>query len=235
MNRIMSAIARSGVVAGLAYLLDPDQGKRRRALIRDKAAKAMHNLDDGISKAGRDLRNRTRGVVAETLAALGEKEAPDWLLAERVRAKIGGLVRFPSLIDVLVHENRVILTGAVLADEVGPLLERAASVRGVTGVDNRLEVYQTPNEIPALQNQNVMPERHSASQQKNWSPSARLLTGLGGSSLFFYGWRRGGFLGKILGALGLGVAVRGFANRDMKQLLGWLQIIDGRRQGNGTW
>ena len=55
-----------GLAAGAAaiYLLDPARGRRRRALIRDKAVKMEHKLvDKGAGKA-KDLANRGKGVVS---------------------------------------------------------------------------------------------------------------------------------------------------------------------------
>jgi uncharacterized membrane protein len=58
----------AGVGAGLMYVLDPRQGRRRRALARDKLVSVLHRADDVIHGKARDLANRTRGVVAETRA-----------------------------------------------------------------------------------------------------------------------------------------------------------------------
>lgn len=58
------------LIAGLAagacvmYLLDPDRGRRRRALIRDKAAKVEHKLVDKSAGSAKDLVSRSKGVVA---------------------------------------------------------------------------------------------------------------------------------------------------------------------------
>jgi hypothetical protein len=57
--------------AGLMYLLDPDRGRRRRALLRDKFVGLSNDVGDAVSKTARDLRNRAQGVVAETSKALG--------------------------------------------------------------------------------------------------------------------------------------------------------------------
>lgn len=52
------------------YLFDPREGNRRRALIRDQAVSMVNRSDDYIEKTAQDLRNRTRGLVAETMAVL---------------------------------------------------------------------------------------------------------------------------------------------------------------------
>src|SRR5258707_617516 len=54
-------------VGGLLYLLDPDRyGRRRRVLLRDKAIRAEHVTTQFADKAMRDLRNRLRGILAES-------------------------------------------------------------------------------------------------------------------------------------------------------------------------
>lgn len=55
-----------GIGAGmlLMYMLDPQQGRRRRALVRDKAVKVKNKTANTIGKKSRDLRNRAQGVLA---------------------------------------------------------------------------------------------------------------------------------------------------------------------------
>src|ERR671928_1172414 len=53
------------VGAGLEFLLDPDRGARRRALVRDQAVRASHKLGDELDATTRDLRNRAKGSAAE--------------------------------------------------------------------------------------------------------------------------------------------------------------------------
>jgi hypothetical protein len=61
-----------GFAAGalVMYVFDPDRGRRRRALARDKAIHAARVASDTIGARSRDLSNRARGVVAETRSAL---------------------------------------------------------------------------------------------------------------------------------------------------------------------
>ena len=47
------------------YLLDPVQGGRRRALLRDKTVKAVHIAQEGTETVWRDARNRMVGAVVE--------------------------------------------------------------------------------------------------------------------------------------------------------------------------
>jgi hypothetical protein len=62
-----------GMAAGAAlmYFLDPDRGRRRRALLRDQAVGLSNDLGDAATGTARDLRNRAQGLVAEAGSALG--------------------------------------------------------------------------------------------------------------------------------------------------------------------
>ncbi|HKT61609.1 MAG TPA: BON domain-containing protein [Gemmatimonadales bacterium] len=147
-GKIVSALL---VGAGLAFLLDPDRGARRRALARDKAIRAGRKLKEGVGATARDLRNRAGGTAAELRSRLRQEEVDDDVLHERVRAAIGRAVSNPSAIGVSVDKGRVTLSGPVLLEEVGDLLATAESVRGVREVINQLDARRAPEGEPALQ------------------------------------------------------------------------------------
>lgn len=60
-----------GIGAALMYILDPQQGRRRRALLRDKLIALSNDVSDTVGKTSRDLRNRAQGVVAEASSMIG--------------------------------------------------------------------------------------------------------------------------------------------------------------------
>ena len=51
--------------AGLMYLLDPAQGRRRRAYLRDKAVHAAKQTSQYVDSTSRHLGNRAQGVAAK--------------------------------------------------------------------------------------------------------------------------------------------------------------------------
>ncbi|HEU5249445.1 MAG TPA: BON domain-containing protein [Thermoanaerobaculia bacterium] len=140
-----------GLGAALMYVLDPERGKRRRALVRDKTARAAHKARERLDARSRDLRNRARGAAAEVKSRVRREDVPDSVLEERVRAEIGRVVSTPGAIDVSVIARTATLSGPVLASEVDELVARVRGVRGIEDVENRLAVYETPEEVPALQ------------------------------------------------------------------------------------
>jgi len=56
-----------GIGTGIAmmYLLDPERGRTRRALLRDKLVKWARISRETAEGKAKDLRNRTQGVMAE--------------------------------------------------------------------------------------------------------------------------------------------------------------------------
>ena len=65
-NTGLAVLLGAGAGAALMYLLDPQQGSRRRALLRDKLVKMSNDASGAIGRKSRDLRNRAQGLVAET-------------------------------------------------------------------------------------------------------------------------------------------------------------------------
>src|SRR5262245_64178120 len=106
-----------GVGALSMYLMDPDRGRRRRALLRDKIVSARWRLDDAVEMTRHDLGNRARGVVASIQSRFSRDEVTDEVLAERVRSRLGGLVGHASSVEVSASNGRVTLRGPVLAHE----------------------------------------------------------------------------------------------------------------------
>jgi osmotically-inducible protein OsmY len=151
MDRRWGLVSGIGIGATLMYLLDPDRGKRRRALVRDRAVHALHETEDTIRTTARHMGFRARGLAARTRARFTHEEVTDEVLAERVRSRLGRAVSHPRSIDVEVIQGHVTLRGPVLARDVARLLKSVASVRGVTGVENRMEVHEEEGSVPGLQ------------------------------------------------------------------------------------
>lgn len=140
-----------GLGAALMYVLDPERGKRRRALARDKAVHAARKTSDVLDARSRDLRNRAKGVAAEVKTMTSREEVSEAVLEERTRAAIGRAVSNPGAIEVSAIGPIVTLSGAVLASELDDLLSAVRDVRGVDDVENRLQVYESPENIPSPQ------------------------------------------------------------------------------------
>lgn len=226
MNRLTKLITTVGIGAGVMYFYDPNHGRRRRALVRDKVERTVNRTDDALDVAMRDMRNRARGFFADMMALMDQDGAPDWLLEERVRARLGRNVRHAGAVEVHADGGRVTLKGPILADEVDRAIKRVASVRGVRGVENQLEVHQEPGDIPGLQGRTTKRMEKPEWAQENWSPTMRLASGLGGAALAAYGLSRRGLVGTMASVTGLGLAARGVANVDLMRFLGLSEARD---------
>lgn len=227
MNKGLSMIGGIGLGAGLAYLFDPDMGNRHRALIRDKAVRALNKTGDAVEATARDIQHRLIGTVSELRSRVTEmgEEVSDELaesthrLEARVRAELGMVSSHPGAIEVRVHDGRVTLSGSILAEEVDPALSAVSSIRGVEGVENRLEVHQTAENVPSLQGGTRRMQQFEL-MQENWSPSARTMMGMTGTVLTLYGLRREGFFRTIVGTIGLGILARSVTNMPVKRIVG---------------
>ena len=71
MDKRLAFLSGLGLGAGAMFLLDPDRGRRRRALIKDQAKHLSISGKETLGKRTRDLRNRATGVIAETKARFG--------------------------------------------------------------------------------------------------------------------------------------------------------------------
>ena len=196
-----------GLGAGLVYFLDPDRGRRRRVLLRDKTLHFAGEAREVLGKRGRDLGNRARGLAAEAGARFRCEEVSDETLIARVRSKMGRAVSEPSDIEVLASEGRVTLRGIVFAHEAERLLRCVSKVRGVKGVENQLKLRRRHGEALPAARENA--DRNGARQTDGSLTPRRLLVTLAGSGLALYGARRRGVIGPVVSLIGVRLLRRG--------------------------
>jgi uncharacterized membrane protein len=216
-----------GLGAGLMYVMDPDLGRRRRALLRDQAVRLGNKACAMADAAARDLSHRATGLMANLKSFFsGESDVSDYQLVERVRSGLGRCVSHPRSIEVSAQQGKVTLRGPILAHEVDELICGVSSVCGVKEVANQLELHKEPGNVPGLQGGTSRQGQMWELWQSNWTPGTRLMAATVGGGLIAFGATRRAPLACILGTLGLGLAVRGLSNLEMKRLLG---IGAGRR------
>lgn len=227
MNRAIGLLSAAGIGAGMMYLFDPDRGKRRRALVRNKAEHASKIATAAAGKTQRDVRNHLLGAFADLESLFRSEEVSDDVLEARVRSKLGRIVSHPHAIEVKAVEGVVILTGPILADEVHPLLDTVIVVNGVTNIDNRLEIHECAGEVPALQGGRKRQGERVGPFKTTWSPTTRLLAAATGGALTIYGLKRRGVVGSTLSSLGTAVVTRALTNLEARRLVG----LDGTVRG----
>jgi osmotically-inducible protein OsmY len=131
--------------AGLMYLLDPKSGRRRRALVADKSRHGANVAGTRLSATASDLGNRTRGLTNEAMSRFRNDETlTDDKLAHRVRSELGHHTQSASEIEVTAKDGCVVLSGPVLTAEAEKVVKAASKVRGVSSVENRLQLRETP-------------------------------------------------------------------------------------------
>jgi hypothetical protein len=190
-----------GLGAGLMYLYDPQLGRRRRKLALDQFHHAMCQMSDAADVTWRDASNRLQGCVAEFSSPMRAHDNSDDVVHDRVRSKLGRYVSHPSAIGVTVREGHVVLSGPILAEEVEPLVHCLRGIHGVRGVENRLDVHETPGNMAALQGGRRRPGESYDILQNNWSPSTRCLIGSLGGAMLLSSARSRGPLSLLKGAM----------------------------------
>jgi uncharacterized membrane protein len=208
------------VGAGLMYFLDPERGRRRRALIRNQLTHSAHVGADAIGATSRDVIHRATGAMSRARGVFDRTPADDVVLIERVRSQLGRLVSHPHAIDVDVRNGVVTLHGPALQAEVPRLLGAVERVRGVREVVNALDEHKQAGNVPALQGGTTPTGIARDIWQRQWAPATRLLAGCTGTALAGYGTSRGDLPGALLAASGLGLLARAATNLDTRRLTG---------------
>jgi osmotically-inducible protein OsmY len=139
-SQAWTLLAGAGLGAALMYFLDPDRGARRRHLVADQAAGAMHTGRREAGKAVRNARNHARGMIAETRHRLVRDEPSDQQLVGRVRAELGRQVDRARDVDVTVEDGVVTLHGHLPRPDAERVAAAIEHVRGVARVESRLEM-----------------------------------------------------------------------------------------------
>jgi uncharacterized membrane protein/osmotically-inducible protein OsmY len=209
-----------GIGVGLMYFLDPERGRRRRALIRDRVAHSASVSGDAMSATGRDVVHRATGVAARLRGTFGRGPVDDGVLVERVRAQLGRMISHPRAVDVDAADGVVTLRGPILQHEMRRLLNAVERVGGVREVVSQLEEHKEAGNIPALQGGSTPPGPQPDVWQREWSPTTRLLVGTAGTALTGYGASRRDAPGALLAATGLGLLARAATNLDTRRLTG---------------
>src|SRR5687767_12755463 len=171
----------TAIGATAMYLLDPDRGARRRALLREQAVKASCNVRDFIDVAARDLANRGSAITERARSFIRPDEGTPDVLVERVRSKMGTYWGHPGAIEVTASGGVVTLSGSVLAHEHKELLDAVRGVSGVTGIVDQLAVHKTAEGISELQGGRRRRGELPELLQENWAPGTRVVAGATGT------------------------------------------------------
>lgn len=190
MHKTTIALTSLGVGAGLMFFADPQDGRRRRARLRDLIVHTAHTVETAAGAASRDAEHRFVGLAARAVTSLVEKPAPtDDVLAARVRARVGRLISHPGAIDVTATSGQVMLSGPVFEAEVEKLINGVREVPGVTGIGDHLEPHAEAGDISALQGPGPL-KLDAARAWARWTPTTRVMAGMAGLALMAPASRR---------------------------------------------
>jgi osmotically-inducible protein OsmY len=139
-HQARTLLAGIGIGAVLMYLLDPERGGRRRAMMRDQVVSLLKTSGRDMRDRAVDVRNRIGGKVVEARNAHQADEPSDQQLEARVRSQLGHHVEHVRPIEVSVDAGCVTLRGPVLVTELDEVISTVRSVRGVHDVVNQLDV-----------------------------------------------------------------------------------------------
>jgi osmotically-inducible protein OsmY len=159
MNDKATLIAGLGAGALAMYLLDPEQGRSRRAFLLQKARRLARMGRDAADAASRDAQNRLIWMWKEAASRFAPEDVSDEALTARVRAGMGRKVSHPSAILVSCQDGSVTLSGDILAGEVKGLINCAMRVPGVKEVFDELNVHHEPGTNPNLQGEGKTVDR----------------------------------------------------------------------------
>lgn len=178
------AVSTAVLGAAAMYAFDPQRGRRRRAIARDKVRRLATDVGEFAGVAARDAAHRARGLRARAFHSFLHRPTQDDLVViERVRSRLGRVVSHPHAIQVGARDGRVVLSGTILASEVPGLLRAVRAVSGVRDIDDHLAAHEDATSIPALQGDAHLPAR----ARSVWSPSLRAAAIVGGVLLLVAG------------------------------------------------
>jgi osmotically-inducible protein OsmY len=148
-GRARVAAAAGAVGAAGTFFLDPANGRRRRAMVRDRASAFVRRRAASAGRAGRYARDRASGVRAEATTERDSGRLNDAGLKAKVESEIFRDDDAPKdSVDVNVENGVVFLRGQVEDEaKIAALSTAAAAVDGVNGVESLLHL--PGQEVPA--------------------------------------------------------------------------------------
>jgi osmotically-inducible protein OsmY len=142
---IFTLLAGAGIGGALMFFLDPHGGARRRALVRDRTARAIRTGKEELHQGVEDARNRISGAVAEARGRNRDAPVEDDQLVARVRAALGHHVDRTGAIEVTADGGTVTLRGEVSREELDDVLGTVGGIQGVRRVESHLDVREITN------------------------------------------------------------------------------------------
>ena len=157
----------AGAGAAAMYFLDPDRGKRRRNMARDRVAATFRRGTRRAERLGRRAGAGTQSLAHRVAHARPAETGPvdDRTLEQRVESQLFRHVDVPGdRISISVEEGVLVLRGEVdRPEQIGELEAAARKIPGVQMVENLLHLPGTPapNKSAALGSDRVVSTGHA--------------------------------------------------------------------------
>jgi hypothetical protein len=141
---------------------------------------------------------------------------------EAIRERLKLICSHPEAIEVSISGNAATLAGAALENEVHKIESAVRSVPGIDEIHNELSLlYSTPERAPGTRDQMIL--RGGSKKDSVWTPTQlsdrlRVLLGISGACLMYYGVRKRDLAGLLASGIGLGALVRAVTNLDTVRL-----------------
>jgi len=148
---MLRTIRNVGLGALLAYFFDPDNGRRRRAMARERIPALFRRMSERAEQTGDAVAAKAEGAQQKA-THLKEEQKPqpdDVTLARKVETEIFRDADVPKgQINVNAEDGKIVLRGEVEKPElIKDLEKKTKKVQGVTEVENLLHTPGSP--VPA--------------------------------------------------------------------------------------
>ena len=140
MRKLLKFAVLGGIGAALAYFFDPDSGRRRRALARDRSAAWLRSQRETAQRKSRYASDRVEGIKHEIVGST-EIEAPnDATVAQKIQSEV--LRHYDaSRVNVNVENGVAVLRGELKhPEEINALVRDVERVAGVRDVRSLLHL-----------------------------------------------------------------------------------------------
>ena len=148
MGKSLSFLAGAAAGAAAAFFLDPDAGKRRRGMTRDKALSTAKSTASDAAGSAKHAAQQAQGAVASVTPS-GTPSFDDVTLARKVESEIFRSHDAPKGGVSVNAENGVVFLRGVVADQewIDRFAAAAENVEGVAAVRNLLHRPDTETPI----------------------------------------------------------------------------------------
>jgi len=140
-----------GVGAALAYFLDPDKGKRRRNIARDRLMATMRQTGSQLEDRARYAASTAQGWQQKA-TQMGKEAAYDLNDSDLAHKVESELFRDPNIskgnININAERGTVVLRGQVeREDEINAIERKVRDIPGVASVENLLHLPDSPAQM----------------------------------------------------------------------------------------